>query len=123
MSQINFDRLQADLPEYGAVWSALRTWFASNWRRRYAELSVLLRAVKAVNPIEVVFALEHMVQRGMLRVAYRVKAPGGYLLEESFPEPDKIPEKLWDRDGSRQIPTAEGDIVSGFGWEPADAAA
>lgn len=122
MSPINFERLQTELPEYSATWAALRDWFAANWRKRYVELSRLHRALGPVNGTDLVLAIQHMVDRDMLRPAYRVKAPGGYLLEDDFPEPSAIPERLWDRDGSRQIRTSEGDIVSGFRWEAAGVA-
>ena len=123
MSPINFDILQADYPEHAAAWAALRAWFARNLRKRYIELTVLVRALKEqVDAVALIPALRLMIGRGMLAVAYRVKAPGGYLLEDEFDEPDKIPDELWDRDCSHKIPIKEGDLVSGYRWEPTDAA-
>jgi hypothetical protein len=123
MSPINFDILQAEHPEYAAVWAALRAWFDRNWRKQYVELTVLVRALKGdVEPAVVLSALRLMIARGMLAVAWRVKAPGGYLLEEEFEEPDQIPDELWDRDSSRKIPAEETELVSGYRWGPTDAA-
>jgi hypothetical protein len=118
MSPINFDILQADYPEYAAVWAALREWFDRNWRKQYVELTVLVRALKDVEPTDLLAALHIMIRQGMLAVAYRVKAPGGYLLEEEFDEPDQIPDEVWDRDSSRKIPADETELVSGYRWEP-----
>jgi hypothetical protein len=122
MSPINFDILQADYPEHANAWAALRAWFARNSHKRYVELTVLVRALKGqVDAVAVITALRLMIERGMLAVAYRIKAPGGYLLEDEFDEPDKIPDELWDRDSSRKIPIEEGELVSGYRWEPSDA--
>src|SRR5262245_9772468 len=121
MSQINFDTLQTDHPDYAAAWAALRSWFAQNWRKQYVELSVILRALPQVNRRDLVLAIDAMVEAGMLAMAYRVKAPGGYLLEGEYEEPDKIPEELPDRDYSGMVRTAESDIVNGYRWEPAHA--
>ena len=122
MLPINFDILQADYPEYAPMWVALRRWFDANWRKRYIELSVLVRALPEVESIDLLLAIRKMIDRGMIATAYRVKAPGGSLLEGDFEEPDKIPRKLWDRDHSRRVSTAEGDLVSGYRWEVVDAA-
>lgn len=122
MSPINFEILQAEYPEYAATWRALRDWFSHNWRKRYIELSVLLRALRHVDKMDVIMAIHTMVERGMLEIAYRVKAPGGYLLEHDFDRPDKVPPELPDRDFSGTVKTAESDIVSGYRWEPSDAA-
>lgn len=58
----------------------------------------------------------------MLATAYRVKLPGGYLLEGEYDRPDKIPRWLPDRDHNHEINTDEADIVSGYRWEPIGAA-
>lgn len=117
MSRIDFDTLQADFPEFRDVWSALRRWFDRNQSRRYVELSALLRALPEVEKLDIILAVHTMTERGMLVTAYRVKAPGGYLLEGDFDEPDQIPDSLPDRDFSGYIPTAESDIVTGVRWE------
>jgi hypothetical protein len=64
MSRINFDHLRAELPEYSAVWDALQAWFAANWRRRYVELTVLLRALGNVDRVQALQAIQEMVERG-----------------------------------------------------------
>lgn len=126
MSPIDFDTLQADYPEYATAWAALREWFASNWRKQYVELSVLLRAIKRLSPsisdLDVILAIQTMVEHRMLALAYRVKAPSGELLEGDFERPDKVPAELPDRDHSGYVKSEEADIVSGYRWEPADAA-
>jgi len=114
--------LRAKYPEYEAEWKALEEWFGRNWRKRYVELSTLLRALSMIDRFGLVLAIQTMVDEDMLETAYRVKAPGGYLLEDDFPEPDKIPSELPDRDFSGYIKTADADIVSGYRWEPSDAA-
>jgi hypothetical protein len=122
MSPINFETLQAEYPQHAPAWGALRGWFVQNSRKRYVELAVLLRALKGrVEPTDLITALRIMIERGMLAVAYRVRAPGGYLLEGDFEEPDQIPDELWDRDSSRKIPADETELVSGYRWGPADA--
>ncbi|MGH7170714.1 MAG: hypothetical protein ACRELG_10585 [Gemmataceae bacterium] len=123
MSPINFERLRANYPEYGEVWDALENWFSRNWRKKYAELSLLLRAMPQVDRALLVLALSAMADEGMLSVAYRVKAPGGYLLEDSFDDPTMIPKKLPDRDMSGTIKREESDIVTGYKWELVDAVA
>jgi hypothetical protein len=122
MSPINFDALQVKYPDYAPVWEALRRWFATNSPKRYVELAVLLRALSQVEAPDLVLALDAMIESGMLKTAYRVKAPGGYLLEGEYEEPDQIPAKLPDRDYSHFIRRGEGDLVSGYRWEPTDAA-
>jgi hypothetical protein len=123
MSPINFDILQADYPEHAATWAALRAWFVRNSKKQYIELSVLLRALKPkVDALAVIAALRVMIDLGMVAVAYRIKAPGGYLLEEEHDEPDKFADEVWDRDGSRTIPLEQGELVSGYRWGPTDAA-
>jgi hypothetical protein len=121
MLPIDFDRLQSDLPEYEAVWAALRVWFSKNWRKKYVELAVLQRAFPGVDKVDLVLAISEMISRRMLASAYRVKAPGGYLLEGDFDEPDKIPKELPDRDSSGNVQTDEADIVTGYKWESARA--
>jgi hypothetical protein len=122
MSPINFDILRAEYPEYEAEWNALQEWFNRNWRKRYVELSVLLRTLSKFDRIRVILALQEMIDRGMLAATYRVKSPEGDLLEGDFDDPDQIPDELWARDSSHKISTAEGDLVSGYRWEPTDAA-
>jgi hypothetical protein len=122
MSPINFDILQSEYPEFEAVWPMLRTWFDKNWRKRYVELSVLLRALPQLDRLDLVLAIQAMIDRGMLATAYKVKSPGGDLLEGEFDQPDKVPPRLPDRDYSRYINTDEADIVSGYRWEPVGAA-
>src|SRR5262245_12520805 len=115
MSPINFGLLLADYPEHATIWAALRGWFDRNWRKQYVELTVLARALKgSVEPTAMVAAIRIMIARGMLAVAWRVKAPGGYLLEGDFDEPDQIPDEMWDRDSSRKLPIDEGELVSGY---------
>jgi hypothetical protein len=121
MLPINFDILQSEHPEYALVWPALRHWFDRNWRKRYVELSVLLRALPETDRLKLVLAIQAMVDHGMLVVAFRFRAPSGDLLEAEFDEPDKFPETLPDRDFSHYIPTDSGDIVSGYRWEPVGA--
>src|SRR5262245_56733402 len=121
MSPIDFDTLLADYPAYAAEWRALREWFSRNWRKRYVELPVLLRALPDVNRRDLVLAIEAMIESGMLATAYRIRVDGD-LLEGEYEEPDQIPEEIWSRDYSRKIPRSEGDLVSGFRWEPSDAA-
>ena len=121
MSPIDFDFLQAEHPEFADIWPELRRWFSRNWRKQYVELSVLLRALPHLDRRDLILAIQTMIERGMLSMAYRVKAPGGYLLEGEYEEPDQIPKELPDRDYSGSIRTAEGDIVSGYRWEPAGA--
>lgn len=122
MSPIDFDTLLADYPEYAAEWRALRGWFHSNWRKRYVELPVLLRALPESNRRDLVFALDAMVESGMLATAYRIRSPGGDLLEGEYDEPDQIPEELWERDYSRKVSRGEGDLVSGLRWMSSDVA-
>jgi len=114
--------LQTDHPEYAAEWRALAGWFANNWRKQYVELSLLLRALKEIDRLKLVLAIDAMVDSGMLTMSYRIRSPEGDLLEGDFDEPDQIPEKLWSRDSSHLIPRNEGDLVSGFRWGSADAA-
>ena len=123
MSPIDFDRLQAEHPEFLATWQALRGWFASNWRKQYVELSVLKRALKkTTNPLELILAISKMAEHGMLEIAYRVKSPAGDLLEGEYPRPDLVPASLPDRDHSGWIDTSEADVVSGYRWEPSSVA-
>lgn len=122
MSPIDFDILQTDYPEYASAWTALREWFQENWRKQYVELAVLLRALRGMGRADLVSAINAMVDRGMLEMAYRVRSPYGDLLEGEYAEPDEIPEELWDRDFSHKIPRSEGELVSGFRWESSDAA-
>jgi|GEM_PF-1809207 len=122
MSPINFDLLQAEYPEYAASWAALREWFSRNWRKRYVELSVLLRSLRKLDKVEMILAIHTMVEMGMLKIAYRVKSPSGDLLEGDFDRPDVIPPELPNRDSSELVKTDESDIVSGYRWELADAA-
>lgn len=121
MAPINFGILLADYPEYANEWKALKGWFDRNPGVQYVELSVLLRALPAADQYRLVLAIQTMVERGMLELSYRVKAPGGYLLEGEFSEPDEIPARLPDRDFRRYIQTAESDIVSWYRWASADA--
>lgn len=122
MSPINFALLQAEYPELIAEWQALQRWFTKNWRKQYAELSLLLRDIKDADRLRLVLAIDLMVESGMLTISYRLRSPDGDLLEGDFDEPDQIPEELWSRDASHLIPRSESDIVSGFRWEFADAA-
>lgn len=122
MSPINFDLLQAEYPDFADVWAALRGWFAKNAKKKYIELTVLLRALPQVDRLRLILGLQAMIDSGMLEVAYRVKAPGGYLLEGDYEEPTRIPAELWDIDGSGLIRKDESDIVSGYRWESTDAA-
>ena len=121
MSPINFDTLQSEHPEFAAVWSALRRWFDSNWRNRYVELSVLLRALPEVDRLDLVLAIQTMIDQGMLATAYKVRSPSGDLLEGEFDLPDEVPDRLPERDYSRYVDTDEADIVSGYRWEPVGA--
>lgn len=122
MLPINFDILRAEYPEYAAEWKSLREWFTRNWRKRYVELSVLARALPELDRLALVQAIQAMVDNSMLAVAFRVKAPGGYLLEGEFEGLDQIPPELPDRDYSGHVDTAEADVVSGYRWETTDAA-
>lgn len=122
MSPINFDKLLADCPEYADIWAALRTWFERNSRKQYVELAVLLRAFPNIDRLKLVFALQAMIDNGMLATAYRVRSSEGDLLESEFDEPDQIPPILPARDCSHMVPTAEGDIVSGYRWGAKDGA-
>lgn len=119
MSPINFATLRDDYPEYGAVWPQLKTWFEKNRRKQYVELSVLLRALRDVQKMDVIMALHAMIHEGMLTTAYKFRAPDGDLLEGEFEEPDQIPKELPSRDYSHFVPTDSGDIVSGYKWDPA----
>ncbi len=116
MSPINFDILQAEYPEYATVWSVLREWFKRNSRKQYVELSVLLRAFPKIDRLAFIFALQAMIDKGMLAAAYRVRSPEGDLLESEFDEPDQIPPQLPARDYSHMVSTEEGDVVSGYRW-------
>ena len=122
MSPINFDHLLTEYPEYADCWTALRDWFDSNSRKRYVELSVLVRSLRNLDKIKLILAINTMVEEDMLKMAYRVKAPDGDLLEKDFDRPDIIPKELPDRSFSGRVRTEEADIVSGYRWEPADAA-
>jgi hypothetical protein len=121
MSPINFDILQTDCPQFRSVWTALGNWFAVNWRKRYVEWTVLLRALQDIDRFELLLAIEAMIDHDMLSTAYKVKAPGGYLLEGEFDGLDEIPNELPDRDYSGRIRTAEGDVVTGLRWNRASA--
>lgn len=123
MSPINFDSLRAEHPEYADVWSALQRWFRNNSRKEFAELSVLLRALLGIDRMELVLALQHMVDSGMMEITYRLKAPDGHLLEGEYPEPDLVPAELMDRDYSGYVRREDGTVVSGYRWETADATA
>jgi hypothetical protein len=122
MSPINFEFLRAEHPEFGEVWSTLNNWFDKNSRKRYVELSVLLRPFPKSMRLDAILAIQTMIDHEMLATAYRFRSPGGDLLEAEFDEPDKFPEKLPARDFSHYIPTDSGDIVSGYRWEPVGAA-
>lgn len=119
MSPINFDILRAEHPEYGDVWPKLQKWFENNWRKKYVELSVLLRAIPNVKKLDLIMAIHAMIQHGMLITAYKFRAPDGDLLEGEFEEPDQLPTELPSRDYSHFIPTDSGDFVSGYRWEQA----
>ncbi len=119
---IDFAALESGYPEYSNVWPVLRKWFSDNWSKQYVELSVLLRTVSKADHLDAILAIQTMVENGLLEMAYRVRAPGGYLLEKDFGGPDEIPDELPDRDHAGSIKTAEADVVSGYRWGPADAA-
>ena len=121
MSPINFDLLRAEYPEFGEVWSALQGWFERNRRKRYVELSALLRALPDVDKVQAVLAFQKMLERGMLATAYKVKSPSGDLLEGEYDWPDDVPDRLPARDHSHYVDTDEADIVSGYRWEPVGA--
>ena len=87
MLPINFDTLQSEYPEFAAVWPALRGWFDKNWRKRYVELSVLLRALPKTDRLKLVLAIQAMVDQDMLVIAFRFRSPSGDLLEAEFDEP------------------------------------
>ena len=122
MSPIDFDLLQDKLPQYSGVWPLLRDWFASNSRKQFAELKIFARNVPANLHPELAFAIAAMVDLGYLTPAYRVRAPGGYLLEGEFESVENIPSELPDRDFSSIIRTSESDLVTGFRWKASDAA-
>ena len=119
MSPINFDILRAEYPEYGEIWPRLQRWFKKNWRKKYVELSVLLRAIPDVNKMDLIMAIHAMIEDGMLATAYKFRAPDGDLLDGEFEEPDQVPKELPSRDYSHWVPTDSGDIVSGYKWDPA----
>jgi len=87
------------------------------------ELSVLLRALSSIDRVELILALQHMVDSRMMEIAYRLKAPDGHLLEGEFSEPDQVPDELPDRDYSGYVRRKDGTVVSGYRWETADATA
>ena len=117
MSPINFGILRADHPEFVDVWPKLQSWFDKNCRKRYVELSVLLRALSGVDRLRAVLAIQKMIESGMLAVAYKAKTPDGDLLEGEYDWPDEVPDRLPSRDYSHFIDTDETDIVSGYRWE------
>lgn len=121
---IDFDKLTADHPEYAKVWPPLREWFrasdemqrsGSYYRSGYVGLATLCTCLDdRVEKLDLVMALNTMVDEGMLRVVYRVRCSNGFhvLSDEEYAEPDLIPNHLL---------TPDCDLVAGFRWEMAKA--
>src|SRR5262249_30042283 len=97
MSPINFDTFATERPELAPVWTGLKSWFASNHFKRYAELDLIKKAVPDENSIALLDAINTMIGAGMLERALKVRAPSGELLAGEFRTRKDIPEELPDR--------------------------
>jgi hypothetical protein len=113
MSQINFEALARQHPEYERALRKL-----DSWMRRQADLHVinpksLAKEITGVDEAELAGALTLLQQAGHLRRVYKVLTPSGVITDGEFEDPTKIPERLPDR-FENYFDTAEADILPIF---------
>jgi hypothetical protein len=115
MSQINFDALASEHPEFKRAWRELEAWMNRHREARVINPRDVAREARDIEPVTLATALTLLVSVGLLRRVYKVTTPSGVLADGEFDDPTKIPPKLPDR-FQHYFDTAESDIVPVFRW-------
>src|ERR1035438_9003365 len=96
MSQISFEQIASEHPQYRPVFLLIQQWLQAN-KSRTIDPRRLARESPNIEPITLASALQLLVQAGLLRQVFKVLAPSGSLTDEEFEDLTSIPEKLPDR--------------------------
>jgi hypothetical protein len=113
MSQINFEALVRQHPEYTRALRKLDSWMRGQIDLRFINPRLLAKEVTGVDKAELAGALTALQQAGYLRRVYKVLTPSGVIADGEFEDPTQIPERLPDR-FDNYFDTAEADILPIF---------
>jgi hypothetical protein len=113
MSQISFDDLIKQHPEYRRALKKLDEWLRGYPRSALIDPKSLARDLHGVNTADLAGALSLLVRVGILQRVYKVLTPSGVLAEGEFEDPTRIPQRIADR-FNNYFDTAEADVVPIF---------
>jgi hypothetical protein len=113
MSQINFEALAKQHPEYKRALRKLDSWLTGHPALRVINPKLLAKEISGVDKAELAAALMLLEQAGHLKRVYKVLTPSGVLAEGEFQDPAEIPKRLPDR-FENYFDTAEADVLPIF---------
>jgi len=113
MSQINFEKMDADNRELKPVFKRLDAWRRDHADWRILDPRVISRDLNDVDPLLLTFALYTLARKGVYRIVYMVTTPSGVLADGEYDDPKSIPERVPDR-FNRYFDTADTDVVPVF---------
>lgn len=113
MSQIDFDILLREKPEFRPVWLAVREWAESPMRSRYFDPREVVAPLQreGVPPLKLLLALQELVDRGWLVQVYKALSPSQRIpVGDEYESPTDVPDHVRGR-FDEVVPVEPGNII------------
>lgn len=116
MSQINFDTLLREKPEFRPVWLAVRAWAESPKHPQYFDPREVVAPLQreGVPPLKLLLALQELVDRGWLVQVYKAWSPSQRIsIGEEYERPTDVPDHVRGR-FDEVVPVEPGNVIPLF---------